>query len=445
MLRNILAIMILGCLSISGCVWHGFAGEVENRPYTNRIIFSPDGKQAAYVWTDRCWSLIPFPPTMPIDSLASAKTELLGWCTADGTNHIVEIDRRAHFGLGNSRSVLCIAFSPDGRHLAAVLEDRIEIVDTTTGKAHRLAGPPGKFTSATWFDDNQLAYAVTKSIEEWPSVVVERSVYRQAIDSQEPVRLFARMSSRREYAACVSWAPGGRTVLLSEGRELWRVDLSSGAASLLIRAPKLAITDLGPAALASDPNDPPPAEPDVHKLGFEIETYWDINWRPDGQQVSVLARDSVGSNTLIAGVFNCKSWRFTDLKTEFCRDAGDKWVSPISWTPDGFLLVRCLKPPKWTVTLIRFSPWEVIDFLGRYGKKLPHNASGFEAVQHLSPGWLAIGPGEKDPMMYAVDYDGKKQIPLTENAFAVSGDGRKLAEVVSKGKIVIKALDLPTK
>lgn len=442
MLRGILAILIPGSLLISGCAWSGYAGELSNPPYTDRIIFSPDGQQAAYVWTDRCWSLIP----LYIDSLAAAKTELLGWCAADGTNHIVEIDRRAHFGFGGSRSVLCIAFSPDGRHLAAVLEGRIDIVDTATGNVCRLYGPPGKFTSATWFDDKQLVYAMTTSVGQQRRPIVERSVYRRAVDSQESVRLFARKSSRSDYIAFrESWAPGGRTVLLSEGSELWRVDLSSGAASLLIRAPKLAITDLGPAALASDPNDPPPAEPDEHKLGFEIETYWDINWRPDGQQVSVLASDSVGSNTLIAGVFNCKSWRFTDLKTEFCRDAGDKWVSSISWTPDGFLLVRCFKRPKGTVTLIRFSPWEVIDFLGRYGKKLPHNASGFEAVQHLSPGWLAIGPGEKDPMMYAVDYGGKKQIPLTENAFAVSGDGRKLAEVVSKGKIVIKALDLPAK
>jgi hypothetical protein len=441
MLRRILAILIPGCLLISGCAWRGYAGELDP-PYTDRIIFSPDGQQAAYVWTDRCWSLIP----LYIDSLAAAKTELLGWCAADGTNHIVEIDRRAHFGFGGSRSVLCIAFSPDGRHLAAVLEGRIDIVDTATGKVCRLYGPPGKFTSATWFDDKQLVYAMTTSVGQQRRPIVERSIYRRAVDSQESVRLFARKSSRSDYIAFrESWAPGGRTVLLAEANKLWRLDLASGADKLLARAPTLAKTDAGPLRSTPDPNDRPLAKPGEHDYEFEIETNWDINWNPDGEQVSVLARDSVESKLLLAGVFDCKSWRFTDLKAEYCRDVGDKWVMPISWTPDGYLLVRGPKPRAGAVNLIRFSPWEVIDFLGRYGKELPHNASGFEVVQHLSPGWLAIGPGEKDPMMYAVDYGGKKQIPLTENAFAVSGDGRKLAEVVSKGKIVIKALDLPAK
>ena len=433
MLRSILAILIPGCLLISGCAWRGYAGELDP-PYTDRIIFSPDGQQAAYVWTDRCWSLIP----LYIDSLAAAKTELLGWCAADGTNHIVEIDRRAHFGFGGSRSVLCIAFSPDGRHLAAALEGRIDIVDTATGKVRRLSGPPGKFTSATWFDNRQLVYALTNSLDDGQGAKVERSVYRQAIESQEPVRLFGRKSSRPEYTAFrESWAPGGRTVLLAEANELWRLDLTSGDVALLARAP----TRGNPVVGTYEPT----LDPKGNESGFEITTDWTINWKPDGEVVSVLASHSVDARLLLAGVFECESWRFTDRKAEYYRDVAGRWVSPISWTPDSLMLVSWSKPPRAPVGLIQYKPWKVIDFSDRYGNELPRNGNGFQTVQTLSPGWLAIGPGEKDPMMYAVDYDGKKQIPLTEHAFAVSGDGRKLAEVVSKGKIVIKALDLPAK
>lgn len=447
--RGFILILLVPAFAFSsGCVWRGFAGEVENRPYTDRIIFSADGRQAAYVWTDRCWSLIPFPPAMPIDTLAEAKTEWLGWCSPDGTNHLVRIDAQTHFGggFGNSRSILGIAFSPDGRHLAAVLEDRIEIIDTGTSEVQQLTCPRGKFTGARWFDNAQLAYATTRITEERPGAVVERSVYRQAVDKGKPVCIFSRTSRRPDYRAFrESWAPDGRTVLLAEGGKLWRLDIASGASSVLLRVAPPAEGQRDSLPTASGPHSQPLILLGEKAYGWEPDTDWDIDWTPDSRQASVLARDSCQANLLLAGVFDCQSWRFTDLKKAFRRDVGGRWVLPISWTPDGFLLVSSLKPGRWAISLVRCSPWQVTDFLGRYGKELPRNMNGVGVVQHLMPGWLAIGPGEKDPMMYAVDYDGKKQSPLTKHPFKVSGDGRRLAEVVSKGKIIIQTLDLPEK
>lgn len=446
MLKNILAILFPVCLLLSGCAWRGYAGETEMRPYTNRIVFSPDQRQAAYVWTDRCWSLIP----LYIATLAEAKTELLGWCTPDGVNHLVEIDRRVQIGgFGNSRWIHSIAFSPDGQHLAVVLADRVEIIDTATDRRQRLAGPAGEFTSAVWLDSNQLAYAMSNSLGDGPGAGVERSVYRQAIEGGQPIRVFARKSGPPGYDAYhESWSPDGRTVLLAEANELWRLDVTSGAVSLLTRAP----TRGNPGTRPYQPTLDPVAGSNG---GFGNEATWCIKWKPDGEEVSVLASDSASAKLLLAGVLECKTWRFTDRKQEFCRDVGDTWVLPISWTPDGFLLVRWQRRPRWPFGLIRYSPWKASELLKAYGKDLPVTSNGVEVVQPLAPGWLAVGPGEdpgwwprvspdqKDPMMYAVSYDGKQRIPITKNDVAASPEGRKLAEVVGKGKIVIKELNLP--
>lgn len=453
-LRTLILILLVPVLvASSGCAWGGYAGEIGGRPYTDRIVLSADGRQAAYVWTDRCWSLILFPPPMlifppliPVGSLAAAKTEWLGWCTPDGTNHLVRIDARTRVfgGFGNSRSIRGIAFSPDGRHLAAVLRDRIAIVDTGTGEVRQLTCPRGEFTSARWFDNTQLAYATTSRTDE-PGVLV-RSVYRQAIDKGKPIRVFSRTSRHQDYAAFrESWAPDGRTALLSEGLDLWRLDIASGAIALLDRVTTYPEKQRDPLSTTSGMFDPPPIPFKTEAYGGVMEVNWHMHWRPDGKEVSVLAIGPTWAKLLLAGVFDCQSWRFADRTTAFYRDVGDRWVQPISWTPDGLLLVRASKSGTWSISLVRHDPWRVIDVSERYGKELPHNTNGFAVVQHLMPGWLAIGPGKKDPMMYAVAYDGKRQRPVTKYPFKISGNGRRLAEVIRKGKITVRTLDLPGK
>ena len=430
--RLVLLILTAVVAASSGCAWNGFAGDVEARHYSKRIILSADGSRAAYVWTDRCWSLVPWPPPMPIDTLAEAKTEWVGWCNPDGTNHLARIDGqlRVSGGYGNSYSVRSITFSPDGRHLAAALKNRIEIIDTATGDVQRLKGTRGRITSVCWFDNTQLAYATVSDSDQTEDGRLVRSVYRHAIDKAEPVRVFSRGSKRAHYTPfCESWAPDGRTVLLTEGRELWRLDVSSGASEVLVQA--IPSADL-------------PGEEEDGLMDRDMD--WDINWSPDGRQVSVLASGGSGRGKLrLAGVLDCRSWEFTDLKEKFLRKVGDTWVRPILCTPDGFLLVTAPKPGRSVTYLVRCDPWQVIDFSQRYGDGLPRGLTGFQTVQQLIPGWLAVGPGEGDSVMTAVDYDGRRRVRIANHPARLSPDGRKLAEVVRKGKIVIRPVDLSGK
>ena len=382
-----LLLMISSGLAAGGCAWRGYAGEVEDRPYTDRIVFSGDGRQTAYVWTDRCWSLIPFPPAMPMDTLAEAKTEWVGWCTPDGANHLVRVDGRTRCGggFGNSRSICALAFSPDGRRLAAVLADRIVVIDTADGSARRMPSPGGELTGAAWFDDARLVFATTRADRAPPGAVVVRSIYRQAVDGGEPVGVFSRTSRRSSHVAFrASWAPDGRTALLTEGRELWRVDLADGEATRLLH--------LAPPA-GSAPSDRRPRVFGDDGSAWGADANWDIHWKPDGREVAVLASDAIGADLLLAGVFDCRSWRFTDLKAAFRRDLGPKWVLPISWTPDGLLLVRCAKPGRWAISLVQCRPWRVTPLPEPPGGEFPVNDSGRQVVQPLTHGWRSARDG----------------------------------------------------
>lgn len=420
-------VALVGVLGAAGgCAWTGYAGELETQPYTDRIVFSRDGMRAAYVWTDRCSSLIP----LGFVPLAEAKSEFVGWSGPHGrSDSLTLIDAKCTLGgFGNLRSINGLEFSPDGAHLAAVLEDRIEIIDVRSGKRRRVSPQRGKIASMRWFSSNCIVYATDTAVSADGLHKARKSIFREEITTPaHRVQLFSKWSKRSRHEA---------------HKEFWSPD---GGAALIIEAPNVRLLDLGSGQLTR-----------VARLAnCEID---EVAWKPAGSAALCLFTDrkydtsggySTSGKLLKAILVDRTTREVTDLTAAFRRVAGETYVGIISWTRDGqYVLTRGYptsdqQTRDHKIYLIRPRPWQVIPFRDNYGKALPRNYVGFPVVQTLRPGWLAVGPGKKDPMMYAVDYQGRRVIPVTKYPFAISPDGMRIAEVIRNGKVTIRELKLP--
>jgi dipeptidyl aminopeptidase/acylaminoacyl peptidase len=417
---------VLAALAGGGCMVIGFAGELENRPDTDRIILSSDGQRAAYVWTDRCLSLIPWPPAMPMDRLGELKTESVGWCNPDGSNHLVAVDVRSRLNgsFGNSRSIEGLTFAPDGGHLAVFLRNRITIINTASGALTTPPCPDGPFVGAGWSDDGHVVYITENDRQSEPGPEMRRSVYCQAIDGDRPIWQLSWPSWRGSYGVMEPVSTDGQHVLLVDGEELRCLNTKDGLVKPLTRFHL-------------------PKESRYSRGLFAGAVRWSFRWAGDGSRAAALAEDDTTGRLLQAAVVDCQTGHVQDLTEAFRCYLPDRWISLISWTADGLILVQAAEPNGWGIYLVRPEPWKVDRFQDHYTKELPHNTNGNHVVQPFQKDWLALGPGTQDAMMVAVDYAGKHEVPITKLPFVIASDGSRIAEVLGKGNIRVRLLAPP--
>ncbi len=168
----VLLLALIGGCSSTGYVGTGYQSE---DPTPNRIVFSKDNKQAAYIWTDRWTSMIPFPPCYPISPLAELRTERVGWINGSSRNYLVSIESRAQVGgTGNAEWIHDLSFSPDGGLLAIAVGKRIVVFNTDSGRREYGLMAAGEVTALLWPSSGEVIYVTDQSEH-------ERKVYRQTL------------------------------------------------------------------------------------------------------------------------------------------------------------------------------------------------------------------------------------------------------------------------
>ncbi|WFD42748.1 Kinesin- motor protein [Malassezia psittaci] len=135
---------------------------------------------------------------------------------------------------GHTRSVACVAFSPDGEHIASAGADQnIQIYTTRTGRLmHTLQGHGKGVNAVCWTQDSKYVASASD----------DKNVYLWDVEQMRIVRTF---SGHTSYVFCIACHPQS-TLLVSGGFDetirLW--DIQRGTCHRVISAHSEAVTDV---------------------------------------------------------------------------------------------------------------------------------------------------------------------------------------------------------
>ena len=407
---------VLGLVVAPGC--YGYV-EVESptfQPDGKAVTFSPDGKNVAYVWSDTIESVIPF----WIDTMGAATAEYVGYCRTDGPSEhrLVRFHEHAAFpGSAVRHVVRYVAFSPTSTHLAILCRHSLHVIELATGLGRRLSPlGQGEVTSFRWLSGREVVYGFEFGPEAWPD---RRTLFRQRIDGDAcRVVLFTRPGNRAPFNVFRErWSPDGSRALIRVSKGVRLLEVATGKVS-------------------------PPLK---NLRSPEMSSH--VMWRPDGAVALYCYKNATGSRTQHAFLIESSSLLVKDLTARFRDLLGrNRSWEPELWTGEGkYVVVTGMK-----TCLIRLDPWQAVRFEDQYGRDMPVRRSGYRTIEYLRPGWLRLVDDRMTRSAFgdridslAVDYQGKRVVPISKRPIAISPDGTRFAEVVRKGKVIVKPLDLP--
>jgi len=238
--------------------------------------WSPDGKQLVVVRETETWSQEPCSTGNEFDSGPLVVVD------ADGGN-----PRQLTFAADGAESPV---WSPDGKWIAFMTDDGIELIQPESQKGHRLAGVEFAYELA-WSPDGT-----------WLAFVGDDGIYRVRPPFGKPERL-----GGDELAEDLAWSPDGSKIAFDQdtekpslGVDVAVLDIEAGKQTNLTRRPG---DDFAPA------------------------------WSPDGKQIALL-RDTGWA------LLDCCGW---DLN-------GELWVMSADGTNLRRLAKGCYGPVAWTIS-----------------------------------------------------------------------------------------------
>jgi hypothetical protein len=419
-LNSALAVVV-GLMPLVGtgcCFFGGHPGALGRDVYGDRVVVSPDNSQAAYVWTDQmsCFLLYPIP-------FSYVRNELVGWSSPDGQeNHLLEVQGysvsfKYPEVLWDHETPLIkdLRYSPDSAHLGVMLDDRIEVIDVRTADRIQLKPPVRIIIRAMrWVSPSEIAYVASVGDGNAWRDPMKKTVFIQDISGASgPTEVFSgEPTAEAPWSPRLFFSPDGQSVLIAQKPEMSILHLSTREVSPLMNADQLV-------ALRAV-------------------------WKPDGSAVLLIfadindcphlyVKDKPINRVVLA---NLHKGTFTEL-TDGLKNIENSLKLHVAWAgEDQLVFVQESKVDLFNIDDKGASPagsWQIPSSWSR------------DRLRPLLPGWVVAGPTHLRNIRdsYALSYDGKQRAPLSDYHCVVSDDGSHIAEVVRKGKITVRSLDLP--
>ncbi|MFB3785688.1 MAG: hypothetical protein ACE15F_04890 [bacterium] len=194
--------------------------------------------------------------------------------------------RLRHILRGASRWIVCLAWSPDGRILAAGSADHaIRLWDTGSGELIRTL--EGRVFSLAWSPDSQTLASVSSGdhIRIWDA---ETGILKRIL------------KGHKESVFSLAWSPDGQ--ILASGFRDWKISLSHAGTGELLRT-----------------------------LEGHTDRVYSLAWSPDGK---ILASGSADHTIRL--------WNIETGHSARIPVGPSKWVFSLAWTPDGKTLASVI-------------------------------------------------------------------------------------------------------
>jgi eukaryotic-like serine/threonine-protein kinase len=316
-------------------IWLKIVGEVEARRLTTDAMndaypaWSPDGTRIAFL------RLFAGYPTMP-----------MGF---DGTVHLVSPLGGPERRLSGLPVQLQIAWSPDGRWLAAAKARSgsdppggIHFISVASGEARAVTFPkPPAYDVSPAFSPNglQFAYGSCQGAENWPVCDVFLVSLDATLRPQGDARALTREHSL--IITGLAWTRDGHAIVYSTPLGLFRVAADGGA-----RPERLELADNGSFPSTAGSRDRlvftrRPADQDIYRLDLggapvalvnSTFSEWNPRFSRDGRRIAFESSpNGEGSEIWVAGADGSHPTRLT-------RGPGRHQGSP-NWSPDGQVVV----------------------------------------------------------------------------------------------------------
>ena len=325
-----------------------------------------------------------------------------------------------------------LLFSPDGNRLAIVTSRKVLVLDLASGNIREVFDKPGSCPCASWIGNDELGFGAWEPPEDAEKPISGFRLYRARVSetSALPSTIFTLFPERKA-AVSLYWSPRGRYAFLvprSGGNVLYDVQrrervlfqpiqASFGAIAWkkdesAVLCPRLRPYDGDSNHAREDRTGVgPPTHPAPWPAGSlnPDDPDWVMVGMPDGNTVELGAHDYAGE---------------------------------LEWTADGaYVICRGGWGGIW---LIRPAPWAAFPLKDKIvsAMKLVGNTHALDLRALPVPGWLWTRGA--DGRCYAMDYEGRQFIPITEGgAWAITPDGRRIAEVGRAGEVNVRELALP--
>ncbi len=382
------------------------------------VAFSPDGSKLAYVWKDFLCGI-----DWITRSYVTLESEYVRWCSLDSPQrqHCIKIHTKLHHD-GGADCPAELVFSPNSRYLARISPLRVVIIDLAT-KRHWCLNPRGEYiTSFVWLGYDEVIYTSFAKVPGGPDTIYKtvynRTVWRQRIHGTNKARVPVfhedGLRSCGTYGYEESFSPDGRYVVFT----------SSGKTGDI--GGQLKLLDVATAT--------------VHTLDRQEGELMEASWKPNSSCLFCLVQmGPIWKPEYKALLVNPAKPDILNLGRKCARDCGSMRSDLNSlWTAEGAYVV-CDS----TCCLIQPNPWKVINLKEKLIRHLKTTEqTGSPYLHPLSvPGWLYTRHKGKT---YAVDYQGRQFVPIADEwDWAVSPDGKRIAEVNEKGKVTVRPLNLP--
>lgn len=420
--RFLTIVVICMLLTCAGCVMaRGHAGAPHGGVYGDRLILSPDHRDAAYVWIDEVgiWATPLLWPPLPV---SYAVNELLGWSSAGGQqNHLVELQRYDVFleypTQYETKRIADLRYSSDSAHLAAMVGaggkyNRIEVIDVNTEQRTQLRlRSPGSIRQMRWVSPSEIAYVASLGEgRPWLDPMKKILFIQDIAGDSDPKEVFSGEPSLEDkWSPRWFFSPDAKSVLVAATPVISILDLSTGQVSPLMKADQLI---LAKAVWKAD------GRAAALFLGDVKEGPW---FGPDEPMKRVV-------------LANLDQGMITDL-TDGLQGIESPWKMRIAFAgQDRLVFVNERQVHLFNVDEKGASPAGIW--------KLPHRRGGYHP---LLPGWIVAGRTSQSNQRNstAVSYNGERRAHLSNHHCVVSDDGSRIAEVIRKGKVTVRPFELP--
>ena len=406
--------VLLRAAALAAWLSAGLGGCVSSQQAED-VIFSPDGTKVAYVWRNRNESW------MYEVSFSGTTSEYIG-LSGEGIPEklrTVEIRHVTRSPAFLARYVVSSPrYNPAGTHVAFINEGRIDVLDLATGKRDFATPDEERVSSFRWLDDRRIAYATLLPPDDqppppgadWDLPLKRKALLRHDIYQKPEVReeLFANRMELEQPAFKVYWAPDTKSVLIVDAVGVAFLDLETGA----LRRPVVE----------------------------HFSKARGVCWKSDSSAVFVGYGWSHNQTGPKGGfLIDRETLKVTDLSEKLREALVMDWFEALGWTADGrWIIVRSAMH----TSLVRPDPWRVIRLEREIDERLPRYMTELRQIRGLRPGWLSL---ETHPFgrTYAIDYLARWIVPIADQAWALSPDKQRIAEVFGLGVVNIRDLRLP--